>query len=466
MRGHRGLWSGLSVLGAIGFGALSAHRPFWIGALALVLVASTARHWTLVLVVALEMLQLPITYWGIDSSVVQVAQGLLLYGSLLALILTGRLQGRMPVYAAAWLVPILGPATIIGLATLPPIQVLIGLNLILMPVAAFLISSVMDLGARVRALQIFILLMTLNLAACFVELLIGVEGLLALGLEYGTEVREIDGVLRAPGFMEGAIALGLASSALAIWGLGERFHDGLEEKKASKTGTIAILTSVIVTIFATSRSAAVMLVVAGLTLAVQVTGKKGKGTLLPVSMAISIVVGFWFYGAGARDSLMERFVVWENLLSQGQSPFGQGIGSAGAATYSSLADTTELFVDNYLLSLYIQTGFWGFGIVLIGLVAAVSWTYGRSPRPASRVRRYARAVLLGVAASALFVEVWEYTGAMMLLAISLGAVLGHAPKSHEFAGEMRAPQPNYTSTHRHSQAPGFREHRSRDRPRP
>jgi hypothetical protein len=145
-------------------------------------------------------------------------------------------------------------------------------------------------------------------------------------------------------------------------------------------------------------------------------------------LVVAVAGGFVVLGAAGSSSVFERFDVWTDRL-RGVPIIGSGIGSAGAATYSRVADTPPLFVDNYFISVGLQFG----PVVMAALIVAVGYALfvltRRSATKPSSVPLIA--VLTGLACASLFIESWEYAAAMATLALFVGLALrlDERPKS-------------------------------------
>jgi hypothetical protein len=120
-------------------------------------------------------------------------------------------------------------------------------------------------------------------------------------------------------------------------------------------------------------------------------------------------------GALGAASLGQRLGIWASLLRNHVPPYGLGVGAVGAASNSRVAHGPQVFADNYFISLAMQFGPVVAVLVVVLLLAALVWLYRRSADHPDRVLYFA--ILVGLAASSLVIEAWEYEGAMACLAV-------------------------------------------------
>jgi hypothetical protein len=260
-------------------------------------------------------------------------------------------------------------------------------------------------------------LLIANAVAGVAEYVIGPQRLVELGLPEGTAVRYIGTTFRAPGLTEVNAALGLMAGSFllgyaALWLVRDLRPRSVGWHMGAGAAVIGLALS-------TSRTGALLLA-AGLVAAVALNRGGGqaarrRGRLIGLGVVVCVVAGFVAVGATGSSSLFERFEVWGRLLRSGPPWFGLGVGGVGAATNSRESSSPQIFTDNYFVSIALQ-----FGIpVLIGLLIALVWGLVRLSRRSARQPRNVvhLAVLAGLAAGCLMIEVWEYAGAMMCLAL-------------------------------------------------
>jgi hypothetical protein len=342
------------------------------------------------------------------------------------------LNGRRFLVVSGLLVAIAGPGLLIGFAQSAPLHMVSTLNLLVAPFAAFAAARYCSPRTHRHMLRFAILLLTANAAACAWQVSTGVGGLVAQGLNYGTTVRQIDGVLRTPGLTMTSATAGLFAGAVLMW-----LIVGLRNP-AARVGrlwtALGIASGATVLVLSTSRSGAILAVVTALTVAIvwlpSATLETGRprnavfaGRTLIVLGVLAIPVALTQYGANSSDSLFDRTVVWEGLLSGNVSMFGIGAGSVGASSYSEYNPRGGVFVDNSWLSLLLQYGLVGaIGTMLLLVVSLVrlakisKWAPRESGASAAVV-----AVLVAISVTALFVEILDYAIVMMIV----GCILSH-----------------------------------------
>jgi hypothetical protein len=127
-------------------------------------------------------------------------------------------------------------------------------------------------------------------------------------------------------------------------------------------------------------------------------------------LVVAVAGAFAVLGAAGSRSLFERFTVWGDLLD-GVPAAGFGIGGAGAATYSRVADSPPVFVDNYYLDLGLQFGPVVMVVLIAAVVAALVWLARRSA--ADPLTAMPIALVAGLAGASLVIDSWEFPAAML-----------------------------------------------------
>jgi hypothetical protein len=92
---------------------------------------------------------------------------------------------------------------------------------------------------------------------------------------------------------------------------------------------------------------------------------------------------------------------------------GFGIGGAGAATFSRVASTKPVFVDNYYVSVGLQFGPVVMAILTASVVAALAVLSRASARHPTYVLPIA--IVSGLACASLVIDSWEFPSAMLAL---------------------------------------------------
>jgi hypothetical protein len=333
----------------------------------------------------------------------------------LAVVIVLRRGGALPVRWVGVAAAVAVAAAVwgaIGVAHHGLAQTATGLRLILVPVAmVVVVAALRPLSVR-RLLTLFSWLVVANAVAGLVELMVGPALLVRIGFSDDRNVRYINGVFRVPGLTEFNAELGMVAGAfllgyLACW-LTPSARPRLRSWHAGALAAVVCLG------VSTSRSGA-LLVVGGVLGAVLLPRTRSRARrVVALALAGGLVVvmagAFAVLGAAGSHSLFERFAVWGDLL-HGVPVAGYGIGGAGAATYSRVASSPPVFVDNYYLNIGLQ-----FGpvvmVVLVGcVVAALVWlARGSADRPAWVMPI---ALVAGVAATSLVIDSWEFPAAML-----------------------------------------------------
>ncbi|MDG4825204.1 hypothetical protein O7635_25440 [Asanoa sp. WMMD1127] len=390
---------------------------------------------TVLLAFALVVFAAPLGLWllgiqhlaglaaGGRDYVLSLAASAAVYGLVTVLVL--RRGGDLPMRWVTVGLGVLAAALVwgaIGLAHHGPTQTLVGLRLTLLPLAFLAAVAFLPARAVHQLITVVAGLVVANAVAALAELAVGPARLVGWGFEENRAIRYIDGTFRVPGLTEFNAELGMFAGAyllgyVALW----LTVDARPREWLWHAGAAA---AVVCLGLSTSRSGA-LLVVAGVAAAVLLDRSGGRARrrlslALAAVLVVAVAGGFAVLGATGSSSAVERFQVWADRL-HGVPVIGRGIGSAGAATYSRVADSPQLFVDNYFISVGLQFG----PVVMAALVAAVvaglvMLTRRSAAKPTSVVLI---AVLAGLACASLFIESWEYAAAMATLAVFVAHAL-------------------------------------------
>ena len=300
----------------------------------------------------------------------------------------------------------------VGVAHHGPGQTLTGLRLILVPVAMIVVVAALRPDAVRRLLTLLSWLVVANAVAGLVELAVGPARLVRIGFSEDRNIRYIDGVFRVPGLTTFNAELGMLAGVyllgyLACW----LTPQARPRRRSWHAGAVAATTCLAMS---TSRSGA-LLVVCGVLGAVLLSRSRNRArrvVSLALAGAVVVVVAgaFAVLGAAGSRSLFERFTVWADLL-RGVPPAGFGIGGAGAATYSRLADSPPVFVDNYYLNIGLQFGPVVMIVLIAAVVAALAWLARRSAAHPRWVMPIA--LVAGLAAASMVIDSWEFPAAML-----------------------------------------------------
>lgn len=333
----------------------------------------------------------------------------------LRLLIGGRLD-RWHLVAGAASGAVLVAWSLIGFAHHGVPQTLIGVRLVVFPVAVLVIVAGLDRARLHRFGTVLCWLVVANGVAALAELAVGPVRLASWGFEQDTAIRYIDGTFRAPGLTNVNAELGLLAGAFLLGYAALRLTPA-----ARPTGVAWHLgagSGVLCLALSTSRSGA-FLVAGGLLAAVALNRAAGRrarrrAVLLVGALVAVVATGFVVVGATGASSLFQRFEIWAGLLGAGLPPHGYGIGSVGAATNSRVA-THQIFVDNYFVSVALQFGPVLAGVLVVGVLAGLVLLYRRSAGHPGAVLHLA--VLAGLVCASLVIEAWEYPGAMLALAV-------------------------------------------------
>ncbi|MEV6302237.1 hypothetical protein AB0M02_22665 [Actinoplanes sp. NPDC051861] len=390
------------------------------------------------MIYVLVVLMAPLGLWliRVDAFMAWVFDGrdyaLSLSASVIAVVLmAGALIRRPPtkrqLMIAAPVLLVFGVYGVIGLLHHGFGQTVAGARITALP--AILMIIVVGLTARELNLLLTVTawLMVANGVAAVVEYIIGPEKLVSYGFEEGRAVRLIGDTFRAPGLTEVNAELGLLAGSfllgyLALWLVKDLRPSKVVWHAAAGAAVIALALS-------TSRSAA-LLVASGLGAAVVLNRGGGpaarkRARLIGGAMVVVLVGGFAAIGATGASSLLERFQIWGRLIESGGPWYGNGVGGAGAATYSRVASSPQVFVDNYFVSMILQYGY----LVAAAVAVLIIWGLFRLWRGSEGNDHYVVyiAVLAGATCGSLMIELWEYTSAMACLALFVAYAMRSVP---------------------------------------
>ncbi len=315
-------------------------------------------------------------------------------------------------------------------SAVPPNQVLAGFRLLATPLLCAVIALGMSKQQASSVLKVATILAVASAVASVVETRLGIGGLLDVGLTYGTNIRQYEGELRAPGLFTTNYALGAFAGVLGalafVWWpvLGLSRWDRIWRWVAIAASSACLVLSIYRT------GILVLLFSLALWIAISEEGRSAFGRRLLGGIAGAVAVAYVLSaGFGSAASLEDRTRVWSRVLAQYDLEIlGHGLGFSGAASSSRFA-IDRVTVDNYYLSLALQLGV--FAAPLLFLMAlSTLWMLRHARRvPILRAGIVLAACLVGF----LFVDFWEYTAAMALALTSAGVAYGryHAERSVE-----------------------------------
>lgn len=293
------------------------------------------------------------------------------------------------------------------------------------PSLAYLIGRAAPQRAVFAFALLGVLLTAINVAESARQIQQGVDSLVQNGYDYGTTVRQIDGHLRAFGFMATNSDLGLMVAALALLVAAARAAG----RPLPFLIEVAILAASATGIYWSTSRSGFILIALFLAFAMGAYRRRTLGTRVIVTAVFAIGIALVIYayagiGATSDESLFDRFRVWGTLIREYSSPLGNGPGSVGAASYSSLGTSKSIFVDNSWLSIYLQYGIVGLTFAVVSVVVALRYTLGlvreRATRDAGLV---AMGGIVSLAVVSFFVELIDYPMSTAVIGFTIGVAL-------------------------------------------
>ncbi|WP_427115761.1 hypothetical protein [Pseudarthrobacter scleromae] len=392
-------------IGAVVAGVLCVARAPWLA---------------IVAIVGVEAFVLPLMAAGIDRGPITLASFALGIIGAFATLIKGVPQTRIIVWATvAVTVLLLANGIMVGLMSLPFEQLLAGIRIFLTPILAGIIGLGAVDSTRYRVLRFATIVIGFSFFAALYETFIGIDGLISLGLDYGTNVRSYYGELRAPGLFAtnyslGAFAGVMGSLAFVWW---PSIEIGIN---AAKWRIVAIVCGVGCLILSIYRTGVLVLLVS---IVLWTLFGRGKGATARKSIAtvsgIFVVVYFFQSGLASTASLIARQSVWSSVIeNHGFAWFGNGLGFAGSSSISRFS-AEEIIVDNYYLNLLLQLGVLAVLLFIPLLVVGAQLTV-KSSSISGLQSGY---VLVACGVAFVFVDFWEYTSAMSLALFCVGAAL-------------------------------------------
>jgi len=300
-------------------------------------------------------------------------------------------------------------------------QTATGLRLVFVPVAMIVVVAAIPAAAVRRLLTLLSWLVVANAAAALIELAVGPAQLVRIGFSDDRNVRYIDGVFRVPGLTGFNAELGMLAGAYLLGYLAAWLTP--HARPRARSWHLAAVAATVALGLSTSRSGA-LLVVGGMIGAVLLRRSRSRvrrvvSLALAGGLVVAVAGAFAVLGAAGSRSLFERFAVWGHLL-RGVPLYGHGIGGAGAATYSRVASSPPVFVDNYYLNIGLQLGPVAMVLLIGAVVAGLVWLARGSTAHPGWVMPIA--LVAGLAAASLVIDTWEFPAA--LLAVFLFCAYG------------------------------------------
>ncbi len=289
---------------------------------------------------------------------------------------------------------------VLGLLSRSVVVVLLGLKLLILP---FFLALVARFQGRFifRFVNTIMIVQIINALASVLETLAGVQKLQSLGFEYGTNLRNFDSVLRAPGLSLTNYILGSFSAAVLVLVYLLVTKEFRCESIFSKTYLIfSGLCSIICLALSNFRSGFVFAALS-ITLCELFLRRRIQNFIVLVLIAASSVLFAYLieFFLLNNDSSVQRRVKWIELLSNHDWKLGSGLGYTGAASLSSFSSVESAVVtDNQYVTMLLQYGI--IGLMLTLLILLYLFTVGSI---------VSKCLIASLSAMMMFVEVWDYT---------------------------------------------------------
>jgi len=241
----------------------------------------------------------------------------------------------------------------------------------------------------------------LNCFAAIVETAYGISRLQELGLQYGTNIRNFESFLRAPGLALTNYELGSFSSiVLVIVYLLMTKQLDLEIDISHNLLRLSGISAIICLALSNFRSGILFCFVAiilGEVLSRRKLIRASIAVLLSsILLLIAILVNFLLLNS---NSFIERLDKWSQLLSNHDWIMGGGIGLSGAASLSSYAPIgSGIVTDNQYITILLQFGIVGF-CLLIGIFVFLFY----------KGNTISKSLIIALMVKMFFAEVWDYT---------------------------------------------------------
>lgn len=306
----------------------------------------------------------------------------------------------------------------------PLIVKVIAIKVILLPVVfSAMISGIDQVGYVCRIVKIFFWVCIANSLAGVLQLYLGTEKLIALGLPYGTQIREFtSGRVRALGLSLSNFEFALFSGLAAIICYAVLTNLILENQISKKLAFVTLFSSMISMYTSITRQGILFPLVAIAFL--ELVRKKNALRIFTqiYSGLILILVLLALNNLFLRsNTFYGRIALWRSLLREFGNFIGNGLAFCGGATTSSYAkNISQIFVDNYFISIYLQLGIVGLLLYLITIYA-----YLANSNPLGT------AIVVALITTSLVTEFWEYTSVAsltLMFVVTLGSKITNRPK--------------------------------------
>jgi len=273
--------------------------------------------------------------------------------------------------------------------------------------------------------MIFTISIANSIAGIF-QLRLGTEKLIALGLPYGTQVREFKtGRLRALGLSLSNFEFALFSGLTAILCYAIISKIILAGEVSRIFALITFVFSV-VSMYTSITRQGILLPLIGI-IFLEFTRPRNAVRIYTQSYFFFILLIFLSLANNLflrSESFYGRIQLWQTLLAENGLFIGNGIGFCGGATTSSFArNISQIFVDNFYISIFLQAGLIG---LLLYLISLLSFFY--------ETNLFGKSVLISIIFTSLVTELWDYSS-VASLALILIIILGR--KNNEIISNQK-----------------------------
>lgn len=292
----------------------------------------------------------------------------------------------------------------IGLAMISKDQsllvILLAAKLFLLPIV-FGLYGFVHTNSQVKLFSFMFILQIGNLIVASVQTILGPSRLQSLGLDYGTNVRTFDSMLRAPGLTLTNYYLGSFSAVCFALAYIQLFTLG---KQVSYKYMVLIKTSIfssLICLLLSSFRSGILFVLIFVFLTEMFLKRSFTKLTIVIALGFATIIvalsnSFFLVDS---QSILERLQRWESLFQGKNLFYGQGLGSSGAVTLSSYASSdSKVVTDNQYLSALYQTGVVGLILIIVLLLYLFAIT-----------DKCGRVFLISLSSMMFFLEVWDFT---------------------------------------------------------
>jgi hypothetical protein len=259
------------------------------------------------------------------------------------------------------------------------------------------------------SLKILIAILGIQNVVAIIEYKLGVYYLMSIGLQYGKELRHINGLLRPPALFLNHFEYGLFSAAIFVACIAHMEYSSPQTDKWIKFG---ISISSLGVLLSTARTA-IVIVLAAYILKNQFKSSDSFLLYGRIAKAVNaagmvILIALISPSLSSAGSAYSRIDNWRLILSEFNIWIGSGLGIAGGATSSNFYNKEQaVIVDNYFLSLLAQVGILGLILFLLCLYFLIE----------TQLKN--KFIITALLCSFLTLESWEYSASMTIFLISL-----------------------------------------------